>query len=339
MVDHYDVLGIRPSAERIEIDMAYKGRRTQYHPDRYGQSDPETIAWATRKLQEVNEAFAVLSDPTRRQAFDRQRRNNPGARQAPPPEPPRQPKAPPERPAPKAQARPAPDGSEPELVDYLRGLKLPTNDIKRFHVHPHIPPNIRHNVYSAREWRAGRHATNELQVVLDDTLGGGCKEGIAVTEGLISFKSLFEEAKDYGYTMGFRGGLQAHGMAIYSEADLYKKFVHVSELTLRLFCDAFNHYLKDHAAWHLGQANAGVSKSQVHMSFLHYDDDAEAMRWMTLAAEAGDQAGQHNLGCMLEGKDNEAAFYWLTKAADQGSEYSASRLKDKRYDRFRNGHR
>lgn len=48
-MDPYGVLGIRPSAGRDEIELAYKGRRSQYHPDRYAQSDAETQAWATGK--------------------------------------------------------------------------------------------------------------------------------------------------------------------------------------------------------------------------------------------------------------------------------------------------
>lgn len=38
-MDPYDILGIRPNAGRDEIELAYKGRRSQYHPDRYAQSD------------------------------------------------------------------------------------------------------------------------------------------------------------------------------------------------------------------------------------------------------------------------------------------------------------
>ena len=52
----YDVLGIRPNAGRDEIELAYKGRRSQYHPDRYAQADAETQAWANACMQEVNAA-------------------------------------------------------------------------------------------------------------------------------------------------------------------------------------------------------------------------------------------------------------------------------------------
>ena len=60
MRSHHDVLGIRPNAGREEIELAYKGRRSQYHPDRYAQSDQETQAWATACMQEVNAAYEAL---------------------------------------------------------------------------------------------------------------------------------------------------------------------------------------------------------------------------------------------------------------------------------------
>lgn len=68
--DYYEVLGVRPKASISEIELAFKGRRTQYHPDRYNTSDAETLAWATSKMKEVNEAYSVLSDPGKRAAYD-----------------------------------------------------------------------------------------------------------------------------------------------------------------------------------------------------------------------------------------------------------------------------
>ncbi|MFZ6675572.1 J domain-containing protein [Undibacterium sp. Xuan67W] len=71
--DFYSILGIRVTAFKEEIDLAYRGRRTQYHPDKYAGSDQETLRWATVCMQDVNEAYATLSDVTRRQRYDQQR--------------------------------------------------------------------------------------------------------------------------------------------------------------------------------------------------------------------------------------------------------------------------
>lgn len=68
--DYYEILGIRPAASVQEIELAYKGRRSQYHPDKYATLDQETVRWATSNMQQINEAFAVLSDTIRRQAYD-----------------------------------------------------------------------------------------------------------------------------------------------------------------------------------------------------------------------------------------------------------------------------
>ena len=67
----YDILGIRPNAGREEIELAYKGRRSQYHPDRYGQSDVQTQAWATDRMQAISHTYVILGDPDERARFDR----------------------------------------------------------------------------------------------------------------------------------------------------------------------------------------------------------------------------------------------------------------------------
>lgn len=69
-MNHYDILGIRPSASEQEIELAYKGRRSQYHPDKYAESDTDTLKWATDQMQAVNKAYAVLSDPQLRSQYD-----------------------------------------------------------------------------------------------------------------------------------------------------------------------------------------------------------------------------------------------------------------------------
>lgn len=58
----YDILGVRPNASIKEVELAYRARRAQYHPDKYATEDRETIAWATRMMQQVNEAYATLTN-------------------------------------------------------------------------------------------------------------------------------------------------------------------------------------------------------------------------------------------------------------------------------------
>lgn len=64
--DYYEVLGVSRNANDAEIKKAYRQRAMQYHPDRNpGDND------SAERFKEVNEAYAVLSDPDRRAHFDR----------------------------------------------------------------------------------------------------------------------------------------------------------------------------------------------------------------------------------------------------------------------------
>lgn len=66
-MDHYRTLQVARSADPEVIERAYKALSLKYHPDRVHSDDrPE----ATRQMQRINEAYAVLRDPGRRQAYD-----------------------------------------------------------------------------------------------------------------------------------------------------------------------------------------------------------------------------------------------------------------------------
>lgn len=63
--DYYNVLGIGPDASAQEVKRAYHRLAFQYHPDRNRQSEE-----AHKKMEEINEAYGVLSDPIRRREYD-----------------------------------------------------------------------------------------------------------------------------------------------------------------------------------------------------------------------------------------------------------------------------
>ena len=63
--NYYDILGVAKNASDDEIKKAYRSLAKKYHPD-LNQGSAE----AAEKLKEVNEAFEVLSDKTKRSNYD-----------------------------------------------------------------------------------------------------------------------------------------------------------------------------------------------------------------------------------------------------------------------------
>jgi DnaJ-class molecular chaperone len=62
--DFYEVLGVTKSAPADEIKKAYRKLALEWHPDR--NKSPE----AGEKFKEINEAYAVLSDTKKKEAYD-----------------------------------------------------------------------------------------------------------------------------------------------------------------------------------------------------------------------------------------------------------------------------
>ena len=63
---YYALLGLHPSASPIEIRRAYRELSKRYHPD----TTDLPAATATAKFQQLNEAYATLSNPERRVGYD-----------------------------------------------------------------------------------------------------------------------------------------------------------------------------------------------------------------------------------------------------------------------------
>lgn len=60
--DYYEVLGVGKSASADEIKKAFRRLAVQHHPDKEGGDEA--------KFKEINEAYEVLKDPSKRQRYD-----------------------------------------------------------------------------------------------------------------------------------------------------------------------------------------------------------------------------------------------------------------------------
>lgn len=70
-VDYYAVLGVAPTSDDVVIRAAYRALMLKYHPD------TNADARSTTKASQINEAYKVLSDASKRAQYDRQRTDTP----------------------------------------------------------------------------------------------------------------------------------------------------------------------------------------------------------------------------------------------------------------------
>jgi len=68
MKDYYRILMVHPEADNEIIKAAYRRLAQLYHPDVYRKDDAES------RMKIINEAYQVLSDPDRREAYDIERK-------------------------------------------------------------------------------------------------------------------------------------------------------------------------------------------------------------------------------------------------------------------------
>ena len=70
MKDHYAALGLASDATLADVKKAFRQQASLHHPDR------NTAAGAPARFRAVQEAYEVLADAAKRQAYDDNRRRN-----------------------------------------------------------------------------------------------------------------------------------------------------------------------------------------------------------------------------------------------------------------------
>lgn len=161
----YDVLGVRPNASDAEIELAYKGRRTQYHPDKYQGSDAETLRWATQMMQEVTAAYAALTENPHEAEHVTHQQAAAASFHGP---------------------ATVPDPS-PTLASMLQDFCSRYRCSSRAYFAPNIPVK---KLSGALQSYGGGLKLEEVLVVIDTTVFGGAKEGMLLTDLGIRVKNL-----------------------------------------------------------------------------------------------------------------------------------------------------
>ena len=62
--DYYEVLGVSKTSSQHEVKQQYRKLALKFHPDRNQYSDAE------EHFKEISEAYAVISDPRKKQVYD-----------------------------------------------------------------------------------------------------------------------------------------------------------------------------------------------------------------------------------------------------------------------------
>lgn len=254
-MDHYDVLGVRPTAGAVEIELAFKGRRSQYHPDRYSGQDAETLAWATERMKQVNAAYEVLSDPPRRQRYDEERHAQASSTKP--------------RGADRPSYEPSSNGGMAKVVrwrDILADSGVPLMSMDKSFCAPHIP--VRKLAGALGAYGQGL-AASEVIFLFDDTLLGGAERGLVITDGEIRVNDRLGSCR-VGY--GEIDEIESQGQAVVVNRTLrIASFTRQSSCELRSILALLNDYLNlaRYQAPSAGEPDVGARAGARLMSICH----------------------------------------------------------------------
>lgn len=286
-MNHYDVMGVRPNASQEEIELAYRSRRSQYHPDKYAGTDAETLGWATGKMQEVNLAYTALSDPGKRKVFDASSAMD---------------RRPVQEPRPAAGRREARGG----LQDFLRARLSPYAGFSRIYFSPRIPAK---KLAAARGNYAADIKEEQVVALIDSTVFGGAKEGIVLTEEGMRIKDLLSSATDLRWSDA--RSLEVRGTAIWFNGHQVTDSTMVDKPELQRLFGAVREFLQDvGGTGPASSVNTASNFSRTASSEAPWTDPV-------MCQEVYAAAKQHvvELSDLLEPVEQEVEEQWLDRPA------------------------
>ncbi|CAE8630204.1 unnamed protein product, partial [Polarella glacialis] len=69
--NYYEILGVPSVASQLEIKQGYRQKAQEWHPDKKGNLDEVLRKNAEEMFKTIGEAYEILSDPVRKELFDK----------------------------------------------------------------------------------------------------------------------------------------------------------------------------------------------------------------------------------------------------------------------------
>jgi curved DNA-binding protein CbpA len=79
-LDYYQLIHVAPGAEARQVKQAYYATSRAFHPDANRHLTPDLRVAVAKIAKRITEAYSVLRDPRRRQAYDRRLEAGAGVR-------------------------------------------------------------------------------------------------------------------------------------------------------------------------------------------------------------------------------------------------------------------
>ena len=68
--DYYKILELEKGASEADIKKAYRKQALKWHPDRWSSASEEEKTKAEKNFKDIGEAYAILSDPKKKERYD-----------------------------------------------------------------------------------------------------------------------------------------------------------------------------------------------------------------------------------------------------------------------------